>query len=205
MQEKMLGVKIFESDTVLNLEIPTLTIRKNKLLFVNGTFEGRYWFEEILLTIEHGAEIMSVEKTIPGQYYEKFIYEFTKNNGKMREISQLHKIIGKNNNNTFYGRLGINPERLKEEILSKIENWKDYEKIIESNGIYLGYKKKEKSVPNITISASITSKARIKLYKGVMNIIKEGGKTLYTDIGSIIAAFKKDKYKIILDKNLGEV
>jgi hypothetical protein len=157
------------------------------------------------LAKEYGVEILEVRKTISAQYYENFIEDFVKINNKIREISPLHKQIGKNNNNTFYGRLGMNPERLEEEILSEPELNKKYEKIIESNGIYIGYSKKEKSISNVLISASITSKARIKLYRGMMEVIKNGGRLLYTDTDSIIAAFKKNHYKDILDKNLGEV
>jgi hypothetical protein len=126
-------------------------------------------------------------------------------NTKMREISPLHKIIGKNNNNTFYGRLGMNPERLEEEIVSEIKNTKDYEKIVEQSGIYIGYKRKEKSTSNVLISASITSKARIKLYKGMMGVIQNGGRILYTDTDSILAAFKKESYNKILNIKIGEV
>jgi len=36
-------------------------------------------------------------------------------------------------------------------------------------------------------------------------VIKAGGRLIYTDTDSIIAAFKKTSYTEILDKNLGEV
>jgi glutathione peroxidase-family protein len=157
------------------------------------------------LAIEFGVKIISVNKVISAQYYDNFIKNFAENNEKIRKISPLHKIIGKNNNNTFYGRLGMDPERLEEEILSNIDNTNKYEKIIENNGIYLGYTKKEKNISNVLISASITSKARIKLYRGMMVIINEGGRILYTDTDSIIAAFKEEKYKNVLNKQIGEV
>lgn len=219
MCEKVLGGEIFESNIITSLdvpgfywikfkqdlEIPILPIKTNKLLFANGTFEGWYWFEEILLAVKYGVKIISIEKTISAQYYDTFIKKFTENNNEMRKISPLHKIIGKNNNNTFYGRLGMNPERLEEEILSSIENEKKYEKIIENNGIYIGYKKKEKNISNIIISAAITSKARIKLYKGMMDVIDKNGRILYVDTDSIIAAFKKNTYKENLDIDIGEV
>lgn len=219
MCEKVLGGEIFESNIITNLntpgfywikfkqdlEIPILPIKTNKLLFANGVFEGWYWFEEILLAIEYGVKIISVEKTISAQYYDTFIKKFTEKNNEMRKISPLHKIIGKNNNNTFYGRLGMNPERLEEEILSDIENEKKYEKIIENNGVFIGYKKKEKNISNIIISAAITSKARIKLYRGMMDVIKKDGRILYVDTDSVIAAFKKNTYKENLDIDIGEV
>lgn len=219
MEEKVLGGEIVESEIIENLrnpgfyyikykqdlKFPILPIKTNKLLFANGIFEGWYWFEEILLAIEYGVEIISVKKMIGAQYYSNFIKDFVRINTKMRELGPLHKLIGKNNNNTFYGRLGMNPERLEEEILTNINNENDYEKIIKNNGIYIGYKKNEKNISNVSISACITAKARIKLYRGMMKIIKVGGRVLYTDTDSIIAAFKKENYKNYLDKNLGEV
>ena len=188
-----------------NLEIPVLPIKTNKLIFANGVFEGWYWFEEIIMAIENGVEIIKIEKTITAQYYDNFIKDFVEINKKIRELGPLHKQIGKNNNNTFYGRLGMNPERLEEELISSIDESKKYEKVIETNGIYIGYLKKDKSISNVLISASITSKARIKLYKGMKEVQKNGGRILYTDTDSIIASFKKEKYKNILDKKIGEV
>lgn len=219
MSEKIPGGEIKESNIISNienpgfywvkfeqnLEFPILPIKTNKLLFANGVFEGWYWFEEIILAINHGVKIISIKKTIFSQYYDYFIKEFVEINNKIRKISPLHKIIGKNNNNTFYGRLGMNPERLEEEITNNIENTKKYEKIIENNGILIGYTKKEKSISNVTVSASITAKARIKLYIGMMQVIKEGGRLIYTDTDSIIAAFKINNYKNKLDKKIGEI
>ena len=218
MCENVLGGEIFDSNIITdisnpgfywiqfeqNLEIPVLPIKKNKLLFANGTFEGWYWFEEIILAIENGVKIKKIKKTISAQYYDKFIKNFVEINNKIREISPLHKQIGKNNNNTFYGRLGMNPEKEEEEITNIIEN-KKYIRTIEQNGIYIGYSKKEKSISNILISASITSKARIKLYRGMKEIIKNGGRILYTDTDSIIASFKKNRYEKVLNVKLGEI
>jgi hypothetical protein len=154
--------------------------------------------------MENGVEIKEVKKVISCQYYGNFLEKFIEKNDKIREIGPIHKIIGKNNNNTFYGRLGMNPERLEEEIISNIgEN--NYEKIIENNGIYIGFKRKEKNVSNVLISAAITSKARIKLYKGMREVINNNGRILYTDTDSIIAAFDKSKYLEKLDLKMGEI
>ena len=218
MKEKVLGGEIIESNIIKdlkypgfywikfrqNLEIPILPIKKDKLLFANGEFEGWYWFEEIALAIEYGVEIISVRKMISAQYYDNFIKDFVELNDEIRKISPIHKIIGKNNNNTFYGRLGMNPERLEEEITNKLDINK-YEKVVEINGAFIGYRKKEKSISNVLISASITSKARIKLYRGIDEVIKNGGRVLYTDTDSIIAAFKENEYENKLDIKIGEV
>ena len=118
-------------------------------------FEGWYWFEEIIMAIENGVEIIKIEKTITAQYYDNFIKDFVEINKKIRELGPLHKQIGKNNNNTFYGRLGMNPERLEEELISSIDESKKYEKVIETNGIYIGYLKKDKSISNVLISGCL--------------------------------------------------
>lgn len=218
MKEKVFGGEVFESNIVIDvripgfywikfkqkLDIPILPIKRDKLLFANGEFEGWYWYEEIILAMENGVEIKEVKKVISCQYYGNFLEKFIEKNDKIREIGPIHKIIGKNNNNTFYGRLGMNPERLEEEIISNIgEN--NYEKIIENNGIYIGFKRKEKNVSNVLISAAITSKARIKLYKGMREVINNNGRILYTDTDSIIAAFDKSKYLEKLDLKMGEI
>lgn len=217
MSEKVLGGEIYESSLIKdvntpgfywikfeqNLEYPILPIKRHKLLFANGIFEGWYWFEEIILAIECGVKIISIAKTISAQFYDYFIKDFIDINNKIRALGPLHKQIGKTNNNTFYGRLGMNPEREEEEITNIID--KKYDKIIEKNGIYVGYTKTEKSISNVIISAAITSKARIKLYRGMQEIIKNNGRLLYTDTDSIIASFKKQEYEKILDKQMGEV
>jgi hypothetical protein len=99
----------------------------------------------------------------------------------------------------------MDPERLEEEILSDMGDIKKYEKISNINGVYIGYKRKEKSISNITIAASITAKARIKLYKGMLKVMEDGGRILYTDTDSIIAAYNINVYKQKLDKDIGEI
>lgn len=187
-----------------NMNIPILPIKNDKLLFINGVLEGWYWFEEILLAIEYGVKIKEIKGMISSEYYEKFIEKFVIINNKIREKGGLYNQIGKNNNNSFYGRLGMNPERLEEYIGSEY-NGDDFIKSKEINNVFIGYKKSEKKISNVLVAASITSKARIRLYKGMMDVLKEGGRILYTDTDSIIAAFKKDIYKEKLDKEIGEV
>lgn len=218
MKEKVLGGEIFESDLVKdikepgfywikfkqNMFLPILPIKRDKLLFPNGVFEGWYWFEEIILAMQNGIEILEINKIIGAQYYDNFIEKFIEKNEKIRKLGELHNIIGKNNNNTFYGRLGMDPERLEEEITSSnIIN--GYESIYEINGVFVKTKKKEKSISNITVAAAITAKARIRLYKGMQEVMKRGGRVLYTDTDSIIAAFKICEYTDKMDVAMGEV
>lgn len=219
MSEKVLGGEIYCSDIVYNIdnpgfyfiefyqnmEYPILPIRfNNKLIFANGTFKGWYWFEEIQLAIEYGVKILKIDKIIGAQYYDYFIKEFVDINNNIRSKGGLYKQIGKNNNNTFYGRLGMAPERFSEKICNNINvKYEKYEKVVNINNTYITYMKRNKSISNITIASSITSKARIKLYRGFMEVIKNGGRILYCDTDSIIAEFKKSCN--VIDIKMGEV
>lgn len=222
MCEKVPGGAIFESKSrdikqpgfylivaEQNMDIPILPIKEDKLYFKNGIIKGWYWFEEIQLFIENGGKILEVISSIKSEYYEKFISNFVEINNKIREKGSIHKQIGKNNNNTFYGRLGMNPERLEEEILTTFDineiNDKKCIKIANNMGIFTKYTKSEKSISNVSISAAITSKARVKLYKGFNEVKKIGGRVLYCDTDSIIAAFSSEKYKDVINKQIGEI
>jgi hypothetical protein len=55
---------------------------------------------------------------------------------------------------------------------------------------------------NLAIAAAITSKARIKLYRGFKDVEAFGGRILYSDTDSIIAAFLKNIYRDKLDVEL---
>lgn len=125
MSEKVLGGEIYISDIIYNLEspgfyyiefyqnleYPILPVKyNNKLMFINGKFSGWYWYEEIILAKNNGVEILKIEKMLGAQYYDYFIKDFININNKIREKNGLYKQIGKNNNNTFYGRLGMNPK-----------------------------------------------------------------------------------------------
>lgn len=72
-----------------------------------------------------------------------------------------------------------------------------------SDFFLLKKKIKKKPKANVAIAAAITAKARIKLYRGFLEVIKNGGRVLYCDTDSIFAAFPKDKN--VENKKLGEI
>jgi len=96
--------------------------------------------------------------------------------------------MGENNERTVivydeeqYDRIREEEQIIRESIINKIK--------------IVTFQKKNDSEEidsNVCIAAQITSKARIKLYKAFKNVIKEGGRILYTDTDSIFAAFKRD-------------
>ena len=184
------------------MEIPVLPIKEDKLYFKNGIYKGIYWNEEILLFIKKGGKILNTKFMIKPQFYTKCLQNYVKSNNKLRKKGGILKQIGKNNINTLYGRLGIK----KIINIQEIGYEKNKEFIHKINNTYINeIQKNNKSPSNIIIASAITSKARIKLYKGFEEIIKNKGRLLYCDTDSIIAAFNKKDYKKVINKPLGEV
>lgn len=218
MQQNVLGGELFTSSYIENLEepgyywikfkqdleIPILPVREDKLMFKNGIFNGWYWFEEIKTAEKYGVEILDCKSYIGAQFYKPFLKEFIESNNEIRRMGGLYKQIGKNNNNTFYGRLGMNPKKYVSEITTE-EPKTLSSTYTKRNGVYITKTLKENSLSNISISASITSKARIKLYEGMQSVIENNGRILYTDTDSIFAAFDRKDYKEKLDMWMGEV
>jgi hypothetical protein len=61
-----------------------------------------------------------------------------------------------------------------------------------NNTILLTYSSKDNKKEinsNVGVAAAITSRGRIKIHKGYMSVIKNGGRPLYSDTDSIFAAF----------------
>jgi hypothetical protein len=93
-------------------------------------------------------------------------------------------------NDEEYLKIRKTKEILKESIINKIRI------------ITFENEEKNKEVDsNVSIAAQITSKARIKLYKGFKDVIKNNGRILYTDTDSIFAGFKEN----VLNQQHGEV
>jgi DNA polymerase elongation subunit (family B) len=74
---------------------------------------------------------------------------------------------------------------------------KNSKKILEEKDIYT---RKEKNL-NIAVASSISSKARVKLYKAFDEVLENKGKLLYCDTDSIFAEFKND----ISNTKMGEI
>jgi hypothetical protein len=150
-----------------------------------------------------GGTIIKVNQAVYFDFYEQELSDFVNLNNKIRALGEVENLIGKNNNNTFYGRLGMNP-LCTHDIISGFQpnNGEEFKKI---NGSFVIQKKSERSVANVSVAAAITSKARIKLYKGFESVQKDGGRLLYCDTDSIVASFEKTSINDKLDKKIGEV
>jgi hypothetical protein len=118
-----------------------------------------------------------------------------------KKTDLVSKTVGKLLINSFYGRLGMGSETSKS-IISDNDNHDDYIQYTDKLTIY---KKKiiRDSIRNVAVAAAITAKARIKLYNGYDAVLNYGGRLLYSDTDSIIAAFSKQKSP--LDINIGDI
>ena len=189
---------------IQNEYMPVLPRRiDSKLKFVNGEGSGWYWYEEIALALENGLSILKVEAALVFSDYSPILADFVIKNNSIRDEGLIENIIGKNNNNLTYGRLGMSQFCDSYKIVdSSFEQ--DYECAWSMNNykIIKIANKKPQYLTNVALAAAITSKARIKLYKGFKEVEKAGGRILYTDTDSIIAAFRTKNLGNILNKKL---
>lgn len=209
-----------------SLNIPVLSHHRlidKKLMFTTGEVTTVDWFEEILLHIEMGGSIIKIHW---GLTFEKYDYVF---NGyldffqKWREMGGEYKTFSKLMVNSLYGRMGMQPDESKnifvyeEEMPYYLENF-EVKHARQVNNMFLleltNYSKYShldkknidstnigRHTSNVVIAAAITSKARIKLYRGFVSVIKNGGRILYSDTDSIFASFTKD----VLGETHGEI
>jgi hypothetical protein len=178
--------------------IPILPIKDestSKLMFYEGKGSGLYWYEEILLFLDYGGVINKVYSAL---IYEKmqFVFsDYVDEMNKIREKGGVYKDIGKLLVNSIYGRLGMGRENTRtivtydDKLVPNMIKFNKINKLI--IGEVVDYSEFE-GISNVALAAIITSKARIKLYKGFMDVQKEGGRILYSDTDSIIASFKRD-------------
>jgi hypothetical protein len=132
-----------------------------------------------------------------GYIFKDFVKHFSELRKLSPELNTLAKLII----NSLYGRLGMSPTSDKTIILKKdkyiefrLQNEKKIIKESIVNDLYIithEIMPSEETKSNVSIAAQITSKARIKLYNGFMEVINNGGRLLYTDTDSIFAAFNR--------------
>ena len=186
-------------------DLPVLPFKGDKLFFKNGLFEGLYWFEEIQLFLEEGGEVLQVVYSILPEFYNNDMRAFILMNEKIKSKGGLLEQVGKNNINTLYGRLGINRiSEVQEIVLSSGDRSQHLEGSLINGSINIVTRESKRlGNSNLVIAASITSKARVRLYRGFMEVIRAGGRLLYCDTDSIIAEFPEEAR--IENRYLGEV
>lgn len=139
-----------------NLEIPILpTIVNGKTEYINGSFKGLYWYEELLFFNKMGGVVHNIEYSI---LFEDSVNLFNQKAqeclDKRRLGTTIENVIYKSIINRFIGLL-----------------W--YDKDRQNNQIYMIY-------PLI-----INSRARIRWYRRLLDIHSMGYKCIYGDTDSL--------------------
>lgn len=181
-------------------EIPILPLKEDKLYFKNGDICGWYWYEEILITLKYNKiNKFKINFKLISEDNGCILQDFINKLAEIRKQGGIKKDIGKLLINSFYGRLGVEDKINIIELKNELKNEKNYGSI---ENLFITKKEIIKnSKSNIAMAAAITSKARIKLYEAFLEILNNGGRLLYCDTDSIIAAF--DEKKQIENRNLG--
>ena len=178
----------------------------NELFFPNGTISGLFYSEEIELFLKEGGSIKKIEYA--------WIYEETARplfKGFAEEMIKLRKEdkngLWKQLIVSFYGRLGMLP-RDSTSILGDALSYKktilglEIKKEAWFGKYFIAEIKKElpKVVPSrVDYAAMITSKARIKLWKKLKEVIDKGGRLVYCDTDSVFFCLNKENSGV-LDK-----
>lgn len=184
-----------------NQEIPVLPSRDSSLVFLNGIQVGTFWVEEIMLFIREGGTVMEIinavifEESYP--VFKNIIEDFDSVKNKDFFGKKLHKMIL----NSVYGKMLRTQMSKKNIICTCVYDGNAYQELVD--GVYLRSEDMELNLKNIATASVITSRARIKLYNAFKDVIKFGGKLLYSDTDSVIASFDKSNNPI--NKRLGSV
>jgi len=168
--------------------LPILPVKEDKLYFKSGEISGWFWYEEVLLALKlHKTSRLSVNFKLASKSNGPILRDFITNLAKIRDQGGLKKEIGKLLINSFYGRMGVGDTINAIELKKELKNEKIYG-ILED--LYIVKREINKnSKANVAIAAAITSKARIKLYAAFGDVLRAGGRLLYCDTDSVIAAF----------------
>lgn len=172
----------------------------NNIIYVNGVFRGVYWYEELELFLEMGGSILKIHS-----YY---IFKESSSTYKTtaETLINLKKSKGELFNyklilNSIYGKLASKTYRFHNQCIS-IGSYEDLlilknirrfsyasdKALIETNKIL-----ENKNERNLVTSAVITSKARIKLYRLLLDLKINKNKILYYDTDSVFIQINKKK------------
>lgn len=182
--------------------IPILPIKTDKLYFKTGVIRGWYWFEEIKEALSTGlVKNFKTFQRCYSDYYYNGLEDFVFNIDKLFIENYISENIYKLMLNSLYGRLGVNGDIIKGFLVKSPDNYKEYRQI--GSNIIINKQLKTLLNNNVAVAAAITSKARIKLYRAMMEIENLGGKLLYCDTDSIFASFdNKTNMKNLNFKNI---
>lgn len=203
--------------------LPFLPYRNEKLMFPNGEFEGRYWYEELINAVSHGkCKILKMYSSLVYKQEDYVFKDYVSYFTNMRKNGIYYDVFGKNMNNGLYGSFALN-ETNEENIVCYSEKEVEFfqkktdvskvvkfgvfyiitiirneksKKILDKNNKWDLFKKR-----NIAYAAIITAKARIKLNNALNSVILDGGELYYTDTDSIFAGYEESK----LNQKIGDI
>ncbi len=212
----------FKSD----MEYPILPhhSENGKLLFANGIFVGCYWYEEIKLFVENGGEIIDIYSSYTFEKQDLVFKDFINEFKKIKIKGGIYKIFGKLIINSLYGGFAMNEKEYEsfvcfsdkeaEKLNEKTDVLEYYKKnkchifkILKNKKSNILINKEEKkwsntlSTRNVTYASIISSKARIKLYLAMKEVLNSGGRLFYCDTDSIAAGYNSIK----INQKFGEV
>jgi DNA polymerase elongation subunit (family B) len=133
-----------------------------------------------------GGQISQIHLAYYAASYDLYLKDFIENLIQIRNRGNIYKSIGKLLINSFYGRLGLQDSI---DLTLIVEDYKFFNSNSNIQDLFKHIQIKSNPKANIAVAASITSKARIKLYRTFLEIKKKGGRVLYCDTDSIFAAF----------------
>ena len=196
------------------MEYPILPYHSEdgKLIFSNGVFTGCYWYEEIKLFLENGGIILEIYSSYEFEKEEYVFSDFINEFSVIKKRGGVYKTFGKLIINSLYGGLAMNEkdymsfvcfsqkeaENLNEKTDVKehfVKNNCHIFKIIKNKKSNAIINKNEVnwsntlSTRNVIYASAIASKARIKLYKALKEVLNSGGRLFYCDTDSIAAGY----------------
>ncbi len=187
------------------MDIPVLPFKEKKegkLIFPNGRWTGTYWYEELKEFEKEGGSILKIHNMVEFQEKGEVFKDFIENYSRLRKKSEIDNVFWKLFVNSIYGRLGMQENKEQTSIVydeGEYEKMREEKEIIRESLInkirIITFEKErtnEELDSNVALAAQITSKARIKLFRAFKDVIKNGGRILYTDTDSIFASFKRD-------------
>jgi DNA polymerase elongation subunit (family B) len=148
--------------------------------------------------MQHGGEILELHQAYIYDNYDFVFDKFINYFNQFRDRGNIYKIFGKLTINSLYGKLGSGIKKTRYCIARNEIEREDIEKnhkiikIIELNKIYIievEDKVKTNGI-NVGLASIIASKARIKLFRAIYQIEKNGGRILYCDTDSLFIEFK---------------
>jgi DNA polymerase type B, organellar and viral len=174
------------------MNLPPLPVTQGKLIFPVGRLEGVWEWSELQMAVEHGCEIVEFKRScwypaVP--LFREFVEELYQYRDKSSPLydeglAEVVKIML----NSLYGKFGMKTLR------KQIYLWNDPELpegAVPCSGepdCPVWYAETESDAPYVMpqISARVTSLARQRLYRGMVEIEQGGGRVYYVDTDSII-------------------